>query len=164
MKRSSTQIEIITPGAITWLPWINTPGYNRVDGYPDFTGFDGASLEVRESAWQNFIDGEDELEIIPDPEPIQESVIPNWDGFNAYMLTDPIFKSYRDAVREIDGDLNAALFDAYGLVPTNGVAAFTLFWSVWIQVSQITAEDKSTIAGVASMFNLPTDFISTISQ
>ncbi|WP_353259213.1 hypothetical protein [Prochlorothrix hollandica] len=79
MKRNSTQIELITPGATTWLPWISDPGSNRVDGYPSFDSFTGQSRSIRESAWQAFLDSGDELEIIPDPTPPPPE--PDWDGF-----------------------------------------------------------------------------------
>ena len=87
---------------------------------------------------------------------------PDWDSFNAYMLSDPMFKSYRDTVRSVDGDLNGALFDAYGLVATNGVSAFSLVWGLWVSVSAIAVAEKEVIAGVAEGFNLPADFVAVI--
>ena len=86
MKRNSTQLELITPGATTWLPWISDPGTNRVDGYPSFDGFSGQSRSIRESAWQAFLDSGDELEIIPDPTPPPPE--PDWTAFNMDMLAD----------------------------------------------------------------------------
>ena len=94
--------------------------------------------------------------------PVSPPSPPNWDGFNAYMLTDQMFKAYRDIVRPIDGDLNGALLDAYGLVSTNGVAAFDLVWGYWCQVSSITVDDRDVIANTAQSFNLPANFVSTI--
>jgi hypothetical protein len=88
--------------------------------------------------------------------------VPDWDGFNAYMLTDPMFKAYRDTVRTIDGDLNAALFNAYALIERNGVAAFTLVWGQWTQLSGITTENRETIATVAESFNLPVEFVGVV--
>ena len=89
--------------------------------------------------------------------------VPNWDSFNAYMLSDPMFKGYRDTVRSADGDLNGALFDAYALVATNGVGAFSLVWGgIWVPVSGITVADREVIAGVAEGFNLPADFVAVI--
>ena len=87
---------------------------------------------------------------------------PDWDSFNAYMLSDPMFKGYRDTVRSVDGDLNGALFDAYGLVATNGVSAFSLVWGLWVSVSWITVADKEIIATTAEGFNLPSDFVAVI--
>lgn len=87
---------------------------------------------------------------------------PQWDTFNVYMLSDATFKAYRDTVRSVDGDLNAALFNAYGVVATNGVNAFANVWAVWTQISGITAQDKHAIADVAESYNLPTDFVAII--
>ena len=81
MKRNSTQLELITPGATTWLPWVSDPGSNRVDGYPIFDGFSGQSRSIRESAWQDFLASEDPLEVIPDPLPPPPE--PDWAGFLA---------------------------------------------------------------------------------
>ena len=79
MKRNSTQLELITPGAVTWLPWISDLGSNRVDGYPSFDSFAGQSRSIRESAWQTFLDSGNELEVIPDPLPPPPE--PDWQGF-----------------------------------------------------------------------------------
>lgn len=84
MRRNSTQIELITPGATTWLPWISDPGSNRVGGYPNFDGFTGQSRTIRESAWQDFLDSGEELEVIPNPEPPPPD--PDWRGFNLAMI------------------------------------------------------------------------------
>ena len=84
MRRNSTQLELTTPGATTWLPWISDPGSNRVDGYPNFNGFTGQSLTIREAAWQDFLDSEEELEIIPDPEPPPPE--PDWTNFNLSLI------------------------------------------------------------------------------
>jgi hypothetical protein len=154
MKRNSTTLFLVSPGATTPIPWVN--------GAPDFSAFTEPTLSVLQNSWQAFLDSGQELEVVPDPEPIVEPPTPNWDGFNAYMLTDSTFKTYRDSVRQADGDLNAALFNAYALVVSNGVAPFALIWGVWCQLAQITAEDKEQIATAAESFNLTNDFINTI--
>jgi hypothetical protein len=89
-------------------------------------------------------------------------IVPDWDSFNAYMLSDPMFKSYRDTVRSADGDLTGALFDAYEMVDTKGVAAFSLVWGIWVSISGITVADREVIAGVAEGFNLPSEFVAVI--
>jgi hypothetical protein len=155
MKRNSSTLFLVSPGeTTTFIPWVNNT--------PDFSVFTEPTLSVLQQAWQDFLDSGEELEVVPDPEPIPEPVVPNWDGFNAYMLTDPMFKSYRDAVRVIDGDLNAALFNAYALIERNGVAAFTLVWSVWTQLSAITTQHRNTIATVAESFSLPIEFVDVV--
>ena len=155
MNRNSTTLFLTSPGATTPIPWMNNA--------PDFSAFTNPTLSVLQQSWQAFLDSGAELEVIPDPEPVVEPPVPDWDSFNAYMLSDPTFKGYRDTVRSADGDLNGALFDAYGLVATNGVAAFSLVWGgIWVPVSGITVADREVIAGVAEGFNLPSEFVAVI--
>ena len=154
MKRNSITLFLQSPGAITPVPW--------VDNAPDFSQFSEPTLSVLVKAWDDFVASGELLEVIPDPVEVVEPSQPNWDGFNGYMLIDSLFKSYRDIVRPIDGDLNGALFDAYGLVSTNGFVAFSLVWGYWCQVSGITGDDRSVIANTAHFFNLPADFVAVI--
>ena len=154
LKRNSTIIFIESPGATTPIPWVNNA--------PDFSGFTEPTLSVLQGSWQAFLDSGQELEVFPDPEPIAEIFAPNWDNFNAYMLTDAMFKSYRDTVRPLDGDLTSALFTAYNRVASDGVSAFSLVWGQWILISNITTEDRNTLANIAQSCNLPSDFINLI--
>lgn len=155
MNRNSTTLFLTSPGATTPIPWVNNA--------PDFSAFTNPTLSVLQQSWQAFLDSGEVLEIIPDPEPVVEPPVPDWDSFNAYMLSDSMFKGYRDTVRTADGELNSALFDAYGLVATNGVAAFSLVWGgIWVPVSGITVADREVIAGVAEGFNLPSEFVAVI--
>ena len=154
MKRNSTTLYLVSPGATTPIPWANNA--------PDFSAFTNPTLAVLQQSWQAFLDSGEELEVIPDPEPVVEPPVPDWDSFNAYMLSDSMFKSYRDTVRTADRELNSALFDAYGLVATNGVAAFSLVWGIWCTASGITVADKEIIATTAEGFNLPSDFVAVI--
>lgn len=87
---------------------------------------------------------------------------PDWDSFNTYMLSDSMFKTYRDTVRSIDGELTGALFDAYAMIDAHGINAFSVVWGVWVSVSGITEADRGIIADVARSYNLPGDFISII--
>jgi hypothetical protein len=89
---------------------------------------------------------------------------PQWDAFNVYMLSDSTFKGYRDTVRSTDPELNTALINAYGRIAESGIGAFAAIWAVWSQVSGITQEDKDAIAAVAASYNLPTDFITTLTS
>lgn len=155
MKRNSTTLYLTSLGATTPIPWVNNA--------PDFSSFTNPTLSVLQQSWQDFVDSGEELEVIPDPVPVVEPPVPDWDGFNAYMLSDHMFKSYRDTVRTADGELNSALFDAYALVATNGVAAFSLVWGgIWVPVSGITVADRENIATTAEGFNLPADFVTVI--
>lgn len=78
------------------------------------------------------------------------------------MLSDSLFKSYRDNVNTIDNDINATLFIAYSTVDKDGLSTFNSIWSVWVQLSGITPKDRQTIAEVAASYNLPMDFINVI--
>ena len=99
---------------------------------------------------------------VPDYNAPTPLVTPNWDGFNLYMLSDPTFKGYRDVVRAVDGDLNSALFDAYGLIVTNGLGAFSLVWQQWVTISGITPADRDAIADTAEALDLPGDFVTAV--
>jgi hypothetical protein len=154
LKRNSTTLFLTSPGATTPIPWVNNA--------PDFSAFTEPTLSVLQQSWQDFVDSGEALEVIPDPEPVVEPPTPDWDGFNAYMLSDPMFKGYRDTVRTADGDLTGALFDAYEMVDTKGVAAFSLVWGRWVSVSGITVADREVIATVAEGFNLPSEFVTVI--
>lgn len=155
MKSNSFGVFIETLNAVTFVPF-------DINGGLDFSGLTDPGKSIIEKRWDEFIESGGELEIIADPEPVIEQPPPNYPGFNAYMLTNPMFKYYRDIVRGIDGDLNSALFDGYGLVETNGVEAFLLVWSAWIQISGIVSADKEAIAMTAKYFNLPTEFVAII--
>lgn len=75
MRRNSTILFLESPGAITPLPWDN------INQRPIWDGFTGISLSVLQQAWQTFLDSGQPLEIIPDPNPIPVTVIPNWNSF-----------------------------------------------------------------------------------
>jgi hypothetical protein len=154
MKRNTTTLFLTSPGATTPIPWVNNA--------PDFSAFTEPTLSVLTKAWNDFVDSGGELEIIPDPVPVVEEPVPDWDGFNAYMLTDTTFRSYRDMVRTVDGDLNSALFNAYSLVVTNGIGAFSLVWGAWVGASGITTEHREAIAVVAESCSLPAEFVTVI--
>jgi hypothetical protein len=86
MIRNSFQIQIISKGSLIWLPWTGTE--------PDFTSTNEPTLSVLVDAWSDFLESGEELEIIPDPEPIPVVITPDWDGLSARVLGDdllPIF-------------------------------------------------------------------------
>ena len=72
MKRNSTTLYLQSPGATTPISWVNNA--------PDFSAFTEPTLSVLQKAWQDFLDSGEELEVIPDPEPVPEPVVPNWDA------------------------------------------------------------------------------------
>lgn len=145
-------IFIQTLWASIQVPWI--------DNAPDFSSFTEPTLSILVNTWQEFLASNGSPEVFSDEQ--EMPAIPNWDAFNAFMLSDVMFKSYRDAVRAVDGDLNAALFNAYAVVATRGVGAFVNVWAAWSQVADISSEDKSTIASAATSFNLPEFFVDAL--
>lgn len=73
------KIYIQTTGAITPV--------KLVDNVPDWLGIEDPSLSILQAA---FADGN--YEIIPDPEPIEESPLLNWDGLYDQLIISNIYK------------------------------------------------------------------------
>lgn len=96
------------------------------------------------------------------PKEIKERSPINWSEFNSFMLSDAMFKTYRDIVRAADGDLNSALFNSYSLISSNGTEAFSLVWELWCVTATISSQDRETIAVKAEDFNLPGNVIDVI--
>lgn len=81
MRRNSTTIFISTMNATTPLPW------NGVE--PLFTRINEPTLSVLTEAWNN---GKNNIEIIPDPEPIADLLPePNWQGFGFTLMALPSY-------------------------------------------------------------------------
>ena len=53
---------------------------------PDFSGIKEPTLSILQAAWEA---GKDNIEIIPDPEPIPEAKIPDWQGFGYSVSQNP---------------------------------------------------------------------------
>ena len=62
MKRNSTTIFLASHGSTTALPWVNNA--------PDFSGFQEPTLSILQRSWSDFLESGQELEVIPDPEPL----------------------------------------------------------------------------------------------
>ena len=75
MKRNSTTLFLESLNALTPLPWVNNA--------PDFTGIEEPTLSVLINVWET---EKDNIEIIPDPEPVAEIKIPYWEGLAAQAL------------------------------------------------------------------------------
>lgn len=162
MKRNSNQIELVTPGAKTWLPWIEDIGSTRVDGYPDFSGFSGASRAVRENAWQEFLNSGQELEVIPDPEPVPEPTTPDWDGFNAAILADTAFNTYYATGLSTAPAVTTSIPAALTQVESKGQSAFALVYTGFCTAVNVSSADRDSWASIAQTYNLPVDFVNLI--
>ena len=63
----------------------NTP-VNLVNNVPDLSAFGEPSLSILQAAFER-----GDYEIIPDPEPIVEPVVPNWAGFYDQLIVSQIY-------------------------------------------------------------------------
>lgn len=156
MKRNSTTLFLMSPGATTPIPWENNA--------PDFSGFTEPTLSVLRQAWQEFVDSGELLEIIPDPEPVVEPLVPNWDAFNLYLFSDPQFILYGIATQSLNPYLVPALVERYGKVAELGLAgsAFATYWGAFCATAAVTSGDKELWADAAEINNLPAEFVSLI--
>ena len=75
MKRNTTTLFLQSSNSTTPIPWVNNA--------PDFTGITEPTLSILQAAWEA---GKDNIEIIPDPEPIPEIKNPDWEGLVAEVL------------------------------------------------------------------------------
>ena len=154
MKRNSTTLFLESPCATTLINW--------VDNAPDFSNFTEPTLSVLQTAWQEFVDSGEELEIIPDPEPTIEQVTPNWDGFNAAMLADTKFNQITGVVLGIVPTVALGIPAALAQVSSNGVNAFTLVFNAFCQIGNVSLSQREVWANIAESFNLPVEFIDIV--
>jgi hypothetical protein len=156
MIRNSTTLFLVSPGATTPIPWVN--------GEPDFSGFTEPTLSVLQNSWQQFLDSGTELEIVPDPEPVEEIPPPQWENFNFYLLTHPSFVAYGLGVSSANPFLVPGIVERYGKVADVGVSGsgFGAYWNYFCQALEVTTEHRNEWANQAQEFNLPVDFVSVI--
>lgn len=83
------QVKIFSANSITLLPLVN--------GKPDFTGIEEPTLSILQAAWEA---GEDNVEIIPDPEPIPEIKNPDWDRLIAEVLSGDLLPLFNRVIFE----------------------------------------------------------------
>jgi hypothetical protein len=107
ITRNSQTVCIETPGAKTVLPWVNNE--------PDFTGITDPTLSVLQNAWEA---GKNNIEVIPDPEPIPVVITPDWDELSARVLGGDLFPIFVRLTAAADlsipisrarGDINMAV-------------------------------------------------------
>jgi len=154
MKRSTHTLFLESPNATTPVAW--------VDNAPDFSTFTEPTLSVLQKAWQDFIDSGEELEIIPDPEPIPELPVANWDMFNLQMMSDARFNQVYNQCLSVAPIVCSALPTSLDQVTTKGLSLFTLIWTQLCSIGGATAEDKQVWGTYAEYNNLPLDFIEVL--
>jgi hypothetical protein len=154
MRRNTTTLFLESPNATTPVAWINNA--------PDFSTFTEPTLSVLQKAWQDFLDSGEELEIIPDPEPLPELPVANWDNFNAQMLSDSRFIQVSTSAFQTHPMVSASVPTALLQVSTHGVNSFSQIWNLFCQIGGATSEDRITWANLGINNNLPNDFIAVL--
>jgi hypothetical protein len=123
------------------------------------------SIEVVRPLQPELIEGEWRIgwQTIPlTQEQIKARQPPNWDGFNAGMLTNTEFNQFTGVVMQLAPSVALALPTALAQVSTNGLQSFTLVFNVFCQIGQVSVEQRETWAQLAEDHNLPVDFIESI--
>jgi len=156
MKKNSTTLFLESPNATTPIAWVNNA--------PDFSVFTEPTLSVLQKAWQDFLDSGEELEIIPDPEPIPEPPVANWDNFNLQMMSNPRFNQVYNQCLSVAPIVCSALPVALDQVTSKGLSLFTIIWNQLCQIGGATAEDKLVWGTYAENNNLPLDFIEVLTR
>ena len=157
MKRTPTQIEVVTENAKTFLPWIDDAGVNRCDGYPDFSGLVGQTKLVLEEEWLRFLGSEEGLIVEPDPEPTSETV-PDWIGFNAALLADPHWLAI--APQFSNADIRTGIVSTAGNGNAEGLQSAYLIALADLQNQGVAVDPAAITAwnGYATQFNIPVSF------
>jgi hypothetical protein len=154
MKRNSKTLFLESPNATTPVDWVNNA--------PDFSSFTDPTLSVLQKAWQDFLDSGQELEIIPDPEPMPEPPIANWDMFNLQMMSDTRFNQVYNQCLSVAPIVANALPVALDQITSKGNSLFTLIWTQLCSIGGATEDDKIVWVSYATNNNLPGDFINIL--
>ncbi len=94
--------------------------------------------------------------------PLQTESLPDWDGFNAAILSDTAFNQSTGAVFAQAPSVAIALPSALAQVSTNGVSAFSLVFTNFCLIGQVSAEQRDTWATMAETYNLPSEFVAVV--
>lgn len=154
MKRNSNTLFLQSPNATTPVA--------LVDNQPDFSSFTEPTLGVLQRAWQDFLNSGEQLEVIPDPEPIPEPLTANWDTFNTQMMSDVRFNQVYAQCLSIAPIVVNALPTALDQVTSKGTSLFTLIWGQLCSIGGATTDDKQVWGEFAIENNLPQEFIDVL--
>lgn len=99
-----------------------------IDGMPDLSKYDEPTLSILQSSFDA-----GSYEIIPDPEPINETPSPNWDGLYQALMISSVYYTLvgiGEQIDAVDGALDKTI-DAiqYGIFKPDSVAAMPAFQS-----------------------------------
>lgn len=154
MKRNTTTLFLTSPGATTPIPWVNNA--------PDFTGITEPTLSVLTNAWNDFVINDGVLEIIPDPAPVVEPVVPNWAGFNAVISFDVNMINYEAVANQAHPSIVSKKDLAYSFVDTKGLDNFAAIFPMFCQIAGVTPEHREQWAALAQEHNLPIEFVEVL--
>jgi hypothetical protein len=93
----------------------------------------------------------------PEPEPV-----PNWDGFNAAILSSVEFNTYYGTGLQAAPAITTSIPTALAQVSTNGINAFALTFNGFCQAVSVTPQHRGEWADMAVTFNLPENFVSIV--
>jgi hypothetical protein len=146
MKRNSTTVFIESNGSITPLPWLGVE--------PNFSRVEEPTLSILKKAWE--VD-KNNAEVISDPDPVPELVIPNWGDFNRDAFLSPVVQNIFSLTSNSSAVIDLKIVLApLGYVP-NGLAEsdYQLVKVIWDAIinglsASLTIEDISSINLIAS--------------
>lgn len=140
MKRNSTTVFIESLNATTPIPWVSNA--------PDFSSFTQPTLGVIQKAWADFVASGEELEVIPDPVPYVEPVVPDWDGL--------IQSSFIGVLNSIFAKITAAQYatKADGTIAANRIRNnIAVAVGEIKQAVQVTRNEFAVAAALADLFD-----------
>jgi hypothetical protein len=103
-----------------------------------------------------------DYEVIPDPEPIDETPPPNWDGFNLAFSTLPSLLQAELIANQNHPSIVGKKDLAYSMISDHGVGAFSLIFPLFCQAGGVDNDTRIEWAELAMSFNMPADFVSVI--
>ena len=153
MKRSETTIYLECNDTISILPWINDE--------PNFSGVTEPTLSVLQKVWQDFIESDEEIEIIPNPEPIADPV-PSWVGFNLAISFEQNMINYEAIANTRHPSIVGKKDLAYSFIIDHGVDDFAVAFPLFCQIAEVAQEHRNLWATIAESFDLPSEFVALI--
>ncbi len=143
MLRNSNYLFLQVNNSIIIIPWVNNA--------PDFSSLEEPALSITQKAWQDFWDSGQELEVIPDTEPIIETSSPNWDGLYQALMVSSAYQSLATLALDpttsiVDVPLNkvvAAIL--YGIQRPDSIAAIPAFQSAVNLLLYVLAVNQLTL-------------------
>lgn len=123
-----------------YVPWSDSP---------DFTGLD----PLVQQEWERIQSEGIEFSIFPD-----SSSPPDWDSFNAYILSNDAFNDAVLACSTVKPAISATIATAMLKYQTEGSSLFQGIFEAFCQAANVTTEQRTIWANATKGFNLPPAF------